>query len=148
MVGPKNSANDRKTLVEEGTRFKGSLSSTCSIEVNGRFEGDLTAPELVVNPGGAVQGSVRVRELKSEGELAGDFDAEVACLSGTVKDKTLIRAKSLEVKLTAPRGRVQATFRESEVDVGNEQTSKGKPGGEAVAAHSSERPGNAGRPPT
>ena len=113
MVGPKNSANDRKTLVEEGTLFKGSLSSTCSIEVNGRFEGDLTAPALVVNPGGAVQGSVRVRELKSQGELAGTFDADVVCLSGTVKDKTLIRAKSLEVKLTAPKGTMQATFRES-----------------------------------
>jgi CspA family cold shock protein len=131
MVGPKNSVNDRKTLVEEGTLFKGSLSSTCPIEVNGRFEGDLAAPALVVNPGGAVHGSVRVRELKSQGELAGNFDAEVACLSGTVKDETLIRAKSLEVKLTVPRGAMRATFKDSQIDVGDQQPSKEKPGSEA-----------------
>ena len=31
----------RKTLVEEGTQFKGSMSSDCPIEVKGRIEGDL-----------------------------------------------------------------------------------------------------------
>ena len=32
--------NGRKTLVEEGTQFKGSLTSDCPIEVKGRVEGD------------------------------------------------------------------------------------------------------------
>jgi cytoskeletal protein CcmA (bactofilin family) len=123
MVDRKISANERRTLVEEGTQFKGSLSSTCSIEVNGRFEGDVTAPALVVNPGGAVQGSVKVHDLKSQGELAGEFDADVVSLSGTVRDNTLIRAKSLEVKLTASRGTMQATFREFAGDGGGEQLS-------------------------
>ena len=49
MSDPKSTTNDRKTLVEEGTQFKGSLSSNCPIEVKGRIEGDLTAPALAVS---------------------------------------------------------------------------------------------------
>ena len=91
--------NGRKTLVEEGTQFKGSMSSDCPIEVKGRIEGDLAAPSLQVSPSGAVHGRVKVGEIKSQGELAGEFDADTVQLSGSVKDNTVIRAKSLEVKL-------------------------------------------------
>ena len=37
MSDPKSTNNDRKTLVEEGTQFKGSLSSNCPIEVKDRI---------------------------------------------------------------------------------------------------------------
>jgi cytoskeletal protein CcmA (bactofilin family) len=148
MVDPNGGANGRKTLVEEGTQFKGSLSSSCPIEVNGRFEGDLTAPALVVNPGGAVQGKVRVSELESQGELAGDFDADVVRLSGTVKDNTVIRAKSLEVKLTATKGAMQVIFAECAVAVGDEQPQEVEAKDQPVARRSSERPRKAGARPT
>ena len=55
--------NGRKTLVEEGTQFKGSMSSDCPIEVKGRIEGDLTAPALSVSVSGAVHGKVKVGEI-------------------------------------------------------------------------------------
>jgi len=116
--------NGRKTLVEEGTQFKGSLSSDCPIEVKGRVEGDLTAPALAVSTSGAVHGKVKVGEMKSQGELAGEFDADVVQLSGTVKDATIIRAKSLEVKLAPPNGKLQVVFGECELEVGAEQTVK------------------------
>jgi cytoskeletal protein CcmA (bactofilin family) len=117
-------SNGRKTLVEEGTQFKGSLSSDCPIEVKGRVEGDLTAPALTVSPSGAVHGKVKVGEMKSQGELAGEFDADVVQLSGTVKDNTVIRAKSLEVKLSPANGKMQVIFGECELEVGSEQPAK------------------------
>lgn len=116
--------NGRKTLVEEGTNFKGSLASDCPIEVKGRIEGDLAAPALAVSATGAVHGKVKVGELKSQGELAGEFDADVVQLSGTVKDNTVIRAKSLEVKLAPPSGKMQVIFGECELEVGSEQPLK------------------------
>ncbi len=133
MSDSKNNS-DRKTLVEEGTQFKGSLSSNCPIEVKGRIEGDVTAPALTVALGGAVHGKVKVGEIRSQGELAGEFDADVVVLSGTIKDNTVIRAKSLEVKLASANSKMQVIFGECELEVGGEQ-----PAAE-VAARPSERP--------
>jgi cytoskeletal protein CcmA (bactofilin family) len=116
--------NGRKTLVEEGTQFKGSMSSDCPIEVKGKIEGDLTAPALSVSASGAVHGKVKVGDIKSEGELAGEFDADTVQLSGTVKDNTVIRARSLEVKLTPANGKMQVIFGECQLEVGSEQPAK------------------------
>ncbi len=114
----------RKTLVEEGTHFKGSMSSDCPIEVKGRIEGDLSAPALSVSASGAVHGKVKVGDIRSEGELAGEFDADTVQLSGTVKDNTVIRARSLEVKLVPPTGKMQVIFGECQLEVGGEQPGK------------------------
>jgi cytoskeletal protein CcmA (bactofilin family) len=142
--------NGRKTLVEEGTQFKGSLSSDCPIEVKGRVEGDLTAPALAVSASGAVHGKVKVGEMKSQGELAGEFDADVVQLSGTVKDATIIRAKSLEVKLAPPNGKLQVVFGECELEVGSEQATKEQakepPKEPVVAKPPSVRPPDNGAP--
>jgi cytoskeletal protein CcmA (bactofilin family) len=124
MSDSKSGAGGRKTVVDEGTQFKGSLTSDCPIEVKGRVEGDLAAPSLVVSPSGGIRGRVKVGELKSDGEIAGEFDADVVQLSGTVKDNTVIRAKSLEVKLAPPNGKMQVIFGECELNVGDEQARK------------------------
>jgi cytoskeletal protein CcmA (bactofilin family) len=118
-------ASQKQTLVEEGTKFKGSLSSSCPIVVRGRIEGDVEAPSLTVSGSGAVHGKVKVGEMRSQGELAGEFDADIVQLSGTVKDNTVIRAKSLEVKLTPPTGKMQVIFGEVQLDVGDINASKG-----------------------
>jgi cytoskeletal protein CcmA (bactofilin family) len=120
MSDSMNAGHGRKTLVEEGTHFKGSLSSNCPIEVKGRIEGDVTAPALAVSTSGAVHGKVKVGEIRSSGELAGEFDADVVQLSGTVKDNTIIRAKSLEVKLNPVEGKMQVVFGECSLEVGSE----------------------------
>src|ERR1700722_17794196 len=125
MTDPKNTTHDRKTLVEEGTQFKGSLSSNCPIEVRGRIEGDVTAPALTVAIGGAVHGKVKVGEIRSQGGRGGGFEAEagqlppdVVQLSGTNKDNKVIRAKSLEVKLSSPTNKMQVIFGDCELEVG------------------------------
>src|ERR1700733_13260413 len=127
MSDPKSTTHDRKTLVEEGTQFKGSLSSNCPIEVKGRIEGDVAAPALTLALGGAVHGKVKGGEMRSQGELAGEFDADVVQLSGTVKDNTVIRARSLEVKLAPASGKMQVIFGECELEVGSEQPGKEQP---------------------
>ena len=38
----------KKTLIEEGTAFKGTLTSTCPIVVMGRVEGEMTGPSVEV----------------------------------------------------------------------------------------------------
>ncbi len=119
---PLGSATEKRTLVEEGTTFKGSLSSTCPIFVKGGVEGDIQAPSLTVATSGTVSGKVKAGELKSEGSLAGEFDVEKVQLSGSVKDNTIIRAKSLEVKLSVPSAKMQVVFGECELEVGDQPT--------------------------
>ena len=76
LKNPVGSATEKRTLVEEGTTFKGSLTSTCPILVKGGIDGDLEAPSLTVAATGTVSGKVKAGELKSEGELSGEFDVD------------------------------------------------------------------------
>lgn len=125
LRNPIGSATEKRTLVEEGTTFKGSLSSTCPIFVKGGVEGDIQAPSLTVATSGTVSGKVKAGELKSDGAIAGEFDVEKVQLSGSVKDNTVIKARSLEVKLTATNSKMQVVFGECELEVG-EQPSREK----------------------
>jgi cytoskeletal protein CcmA (bactofilin family) len=128
----------KRTLVEEGTQFKGSLSSSCPIVVKGRIDGDVAAPSLQVSATGSVHGKVKVGQMESQGELSGEFDADVIQLSGSVRDKTVVRAKSLEVKLAPTTGKMQVVFGECLIDVGD------TPNKEAAVSSSreSDRPAN------
>jgi cytoskeletal protein CcmA (bactofilin family) len=110
--------NDKRTLVEEGTHLKGSITSSCPVLVKGKIEGDVGAPALTVSPSGAVHGKAKVGELSAEGELSGEFDADVVQLSGKVQDRTVIRTKTLSVKL-ASENRLQVVFGECELAVGD-----------------------------
>jgi cytoskeletal protein CcmA (bactofilin family) len=113
----------RHTVVEEGTEFKGALTSSCPIDVRGRIEGDVTTPALTVSATGAVHGRAKVGSVRSEGELSGEFDAESVELAGSVRDNTVIRARSLEVKLASAPGKLlQVTFGECELSIGAEPT--------------------------
>jgi cytoskeletal protein CcmA (bactofilin family) len=110
---------DKRTLVEDGTELKGSLTSSCPVLVRGKIEGNVAAPALTVSPSGAVSGKAKVGELQTEGQLSGEFDADVVELSGKVSDKTVIRAKTLSVQLTAQSGKLQVVFGECELEVGD-----------------------------
>jgi cytoskeletal protein CcmA (bactofilin family) len=109
----------KKTLIEEGTELKGTLSSTSAIVVMGKVEGEVTGPSVEVTETGVVSGKAKVTELRSRGELSGEFDADVVELSGKVRDKTLIRAKSLEVSLQRVDGKVEVVFGECELAIGD-----------------------------
>jgi len=110
----------KHTLVEEGTEFKGTMSSSCPIVVMGKVEGDVTGPVIHVTPSGVVSGVVKVKQLRSDGELAGEVEADTVEISGRVRDRTMIRARSLEVSLSVQKGGMQVVFGECELAVGDE----------------------------
>jgi cytoskeletal protein CcmA (bactofilin family) len=121
-MNQQNGSSDKRTVVDEGTSFKGSLSSSCPIDVRGRIEGDLETPSLTISHSGRVHGRVKVGSVRSEGEIAGEFEADHVELAGSVLDNTVIRARSLEVRLATERGRLQVIFGECELSVGDEPT--------------------------
>jgi cytoskeletal protein CcmA (bactofilin family) len=110
----------KHTLVEEGTEFKGTMSSSCPIVVMGKVEGDITGPVIHITPSGVVAGVVKVKDLHSAGELAGEVEAETVQISGRVRDRTVIRARSLDVSLNVTKGGMQVVFGECELAIGDE----------------------------
>jgi len=110
----------KQTLIEDGTEFDGKIRSKCSIVLSGTVKGELTAPTLLVTPSGSVQGQVKVSQLNSQGNIAGEIEAGTVELSGRVSDQTVIRAKTLEVKLDQASRGVQVTFDSCELQVGQD----------------------------
>ncbi len=111
--------NVKKTIIEDGTEFDGSIKSECPIMLSGTLKGQVTAPSLSVTPSGAVKGKVRVAQLTSSGEVSGEVEADTVELSGKVSDETVIRARSLEVKLAQPSSGLQVSFGNCQIDVGD-----------------------------
>lgn len=110
MANIKPPTQEKRTIVEEGTKIKGDLESACPVVVHGRVEGAVQAPSLTVSKSGVVEGTAQVGTIECEGELAGEFDADRIELSGTVKDSTIIRAETIEMKLTSKDGKKQLVF--------------------------------------
>ncbi|HSS01179.1 MAG TPA: polymer-forming cytoskeletal protein [Kofleriaceae bacterium] len=132
----------KHTLVEDGTEFKGTMSSKCPIVVMGKVEGDIAGPVIHITPSGVVAGVVKVKELRSDGELAGEVEADSVQISGRVRDRTTIRARTLEVSLTAQKGAMQVMFGECELAVGDEPNKEA-----AVAAALAPAPPGPPEPP-
>lgn len=153
MSGTSDSDTPRpkQTLIEDGTELKGTVASKCPIVVMGRIEGEISGPSIHVSPSGVVAGSVKVADLRSEGEVAGTINAETVHLSGRVRDGTVIQAKTLEV--SAGEGdAMEVTFGECELAVGDEPNKEAavaaalaSPAASAPAAPESGKPG-AGKP--
>jgi cytoskeletal protein CcmA (bactofilin family) len=110
--GLANPNTQKRTLVEEGTKFKGSLTSTCPVLVQGTVEGNVESPAVTVSATGTLSGKIVASTFKSEGKVAGELDVDTAQLAGQVDKNTIVRASSLDLKLTqAPgAGKVQLTF--------------------------------------
>ena len=109
-----------QTVLEEGTEIDGSIRSKCPITVSGKLKGDVSAPSLTITQSGSVSGQVKVSDFKSEGDIAGEIDAETVELSGHVSDHTIIRASSLQVKLAqnGNNSKFHVTFGNCDLKVG------------------------------
>jgi cytoskeletal protein CcmA (bactofilin family) len=109
-----------KSVIDRGTTMKGSISSSSTVLVLGVLEGEVIGPAVEVEVGGVLVGKAKVGELRSRGELAGEFEADDVELSGRVRDQTVIRAKAL---LVAPvhtsAGEPEALFGECQIDIGD-----------------------------
>ena len=117
-------APPKQSTVEEGTHFRGTLQSSCQVLVRGVVEGELSAPSVVISRSGSVVGNVKAQSIRSEGELAGHVDADEIVLSGSVRSDTVIRAKSLEVKLTSEDKKLEVTFGECILEVGDDPSAE------------------------
>jgi cytoskeletal protein CcmA (bactofilin family) len=116
------SKTSKQTLVEEGTEFKGTLKSSCPVVVNGTVDGEVDAPELTITRSGSVHGAIKAKKVKSQGMLSGNVEAGDVFLSGNVRSNTVIKAKSLEVKLgSSEKGQLEVTFGECNIEVGDAQ---------------------------
>jgi cytoskeletal protein CcmA (bactofilin family) len=114
-------APQKQTTVEEGTQFRGTLQSSCQVLVRGVVEGELSAPSVVISESGSVVGNVKAHSIRSEGVLAGQVDAEDIVLSGSVSSDTVIRARTLEVKLQSVDGKkLELSFGECILEVGDD----------------------------
>jgi cytoskeletal protein CcmA (bactofilin family) len=100
----------KQTLVEEGTRFKGSLTSTCPVLVRGTVEGGLEGPAVTISATGSVSGRVEAGSVSSDGRIAGELEVDSARIAGSVAGGTVVRASSLDIKVTAETGKLQLTF--------------------------------------
>ena len=89
--------------------------------VRGVVDGDLTAPAVIVSETGTVVGNVKAQSIRSEGVLAGRVDADDVYLSGSVRSDTVIRARTLEVKLQRHNDKLEVTFGECILDVGDDR---------------------------
>jgi len=114
-----SSKTPKQTLVEEGTEFKGTLKSSCPVVVNGTIDGEVDAPEITITRSGAVLGAIKAKKVKSQGTLSGNVDAGDVFLAGSVRSNTVIKAKSLEVKLGSDKGQLEVTFGECNLEVGD-----------------------------
>ena len=124
-----------QTLIEEGTEFKGTLTSKCPVFVRGELSGDVRSPELTIAKTGVVRGNIKAATIESQGVLAGTVDATDIKLGGEVQDNTVIRAKTLEVQLSTEEGRLEVTFGKCTLEVGDEPTDA--PAGESKESESS-----------
>ena len=113
-------APQKQTTVEEGTQFRGTLESSCQVLVRGSVEGELSAPSVVISESGSVVGNVKAQIIRSQGELAGHVDADEVFLSGSVRNDTVIRAKTLEVKLVSADKKLELKFGECILEVGED----------------------------
>jgi cytoskeletal protein CcmA (bactofilin family) len=110
LRNPTAGATEKQTLVEEGTRFKGSLSSTCPVHVRGSIEGDVESPAVTVSATGSVTGKIAAASLKSDGKIAGECEVDAVQLTGAVETNTVVRAATLDLKLTHPTGKLELRF--------------------------------------
>jgi cytoskeletal protein CcmA (bactofilin family) len=108
----------KRTIIESGTEIEGVIKSENAIVLCGNVTGQVTASSLEVTKSGAVKGTVKVSTFHCEGEVGGEVDAEQVELSGRVCDATVIRSKSLDVKLAQGNGAMGVTFGNCELQVG------------------------------
>ena len=109
----------RKTIIENGTEFDGTIKSERPIVLSGNIKGQVTAPSLDVLQSGVVKGTVKVSQFSCKGEVGGEVMAESVELSGRVCDATVIKAKTLDVKLAQTEGGVEVSFGNCELHVGD-----------------------------
>jgi cytoskeletal protein CcmA (bactofilin family) len=101
------------TVVEEGTHFRGDLTSRCPVIVKGRIEGDLKAPTVTVTASGALLGNIEAKTISCKGSASGVLEADAIELSGAIARNTIIRAQRLNLDVESTSGRIEIAFNQA-----------------------------------
>lgn len=116
----------KRTVIESGTEIDGAIRSERPIVLCGSVKGQISAPSLEVTQDGTVKGTVKVSRFSCKGEVGGEVFADAVELSGRICDATVIRSKTLDVKLAQGEGGVEVTFGNCELQVGDVPARKGE----------------------
>jgi cytoskeletal protein CcmA (bactofilin family) len=120
MSDTTNGRSQKRTLIDEGTELKGSVKSTCPVVVMGRVEGDISGPAVEIAEKGTVIGKVKAGQFASHGEMFGEIEADSVELSGRIRDGTVIKARSLDIKVNRQGPREPIQFGDCELFIGDE----------------------------
>lgn len=107
------SGAEPSTIVEEGTHFKGDFVSSCPIIVNGRIDGDVTAPAVRVTTSGALKGKIEAKAISCTGSVAGVLEADTIELTGNIGRDTIVRAQRLNLDVESTSGRIELAFHQA-----------------------------------
>lgn len=115
------SDENKRTIIESGTEIDGAIKSERPIILSGSVKGQITSPSLDVTQEGTIKGTVKVNRFSCKGEVGGEVIAETVELSGRVCDATVIKSKSIDVKLAKGESGsgVAVTFGNCELQVGD-----------------------------
>ena len=95
LDGVSSSGGGGATIIAQGTRIKGEINTDCRLHIDGEFEGNIHAKDVVmVGKSGVVRGDVRANSLMVSGRFIGNVSANV-----------------LEIK---PQGRVEGSVEVTE----------------------------------
>jgi cytoskeletal protein CcmA (bactofilin family) len=120
MSDSTNGRTGKRTLIDEGTELKGSVKSTCPVVVMGRVEGDVSGPSVEIAEKGTIIGKVKAAQFASHGDMFGEIEADSVELSGKIRDGTVIRARSLDIKVNRQGPREPIQFGDCELFIGDE----------------------------
>jgi cytoskeletal protein CcmA (bactofilin family) len=113
------SDTDERMVIEGGAEIEGSLRSTCDVQLDGTIKGELLAPAVEVGPAGSLHGCAKVERFVSRGEISGEIDARHVELSGKVGDQSVIRCKTLNVRLAQPGRHAGVVLGDCQLHVGD-----------------------------
>ena len=95
LDGVSSSSGGGATIIAQGTRIKGEINTDCRLHIDGEFEGNIHAKDVVmVGKSGVVRGDVRANSLIVSGRFIGNVSSNV-----------------LEIK---PQGRVEGSVEVAE----------------------------------
>ena len=78
LDGVSSSSGGGATIIAQGTRIKGEINTDCRLHIDGEFEGNIHAKDVVmVGKSGVVRGDVRANSLIVSGRFIGNVSSNV-----------------------------------------------------------------------
>ena len=76
-------AGARRSVLAADLTIDGDVTSTGPVEVQGRISGQVTAPDILIASGGAIEGSAIANDLSVQGHISGCVDARNVSLAAS-----------------------------------------------------------------